>query len=218
MAETFAVIGLVAAIVQFVEVGSKVLARLADFTSAVDQVPKTFRHIKTNLPLIIDSLRRIESQAENSELDIFTQDALKNIVDECQREVDALDEILQKSIPAASASSWKKNKAALISFLRDTRVKQIETVLEKYVSTLTLHQVTRNASSASSSSVPTILNVAIREREAEGRVRTFKVLPSGRNDTFVGRDAIFKQIEQRLRVVRPGSQPKAALCGLGGIG
>ncbi len=46
MAEAVAVIGLVSAIVQLVGFGSKIVNRLDEFQSNVDQVPQTFRDIK----------------------------------------------------------------------------------------------------------------------------------------------------------------------------
>ena len=55
-AETLAVLGLVSAIVQFVNFGSKIVERLNEFESAVQEVPKTFQTINVQLPLLIDTL------------------------------------------------------------------------------------------------------------------------------------------------------------------
>lgn len=41
--DPLAVIGLVSAIVQFVDFGNKVVGRLNDFRESIDEVPKTFR-------------------------------------------------------------------------------------------------------------------------------------------------------------------------------
>jgi hypothetical protein len=59
MAEALAVVGIVSSIIQVVEFSAKVADRLNDFASSVGEIPKAFRHIQTELPLIIDSLRRI---------------------------------------------------------------------------------------------------------------------------------------------------------------
>lgn len=49
------------------------------------------------------------------------------------------------------------------------------------------------------------------------RQAIFWLVPHGRNASFVGRDAVFQRIDEEL-TVKEGVQPKAALCGLGGIG
>lgn len=45
----------------------------------------------------------------------------------------------------------------------------------------------------------------------------FWLVPFDRNISFVGRNETFTEIDQTFEV-KDGSQPKAALCGLGGIG
>jgi hypothetical protein len=45
----------------------------------------------------------------------------------------------------------------------------------------------------------------------------FTLIPFDRNPHFVDREDIFKQIDESFKV-KEGSQPKAALFGLGGIG
>jgi hypothetical protein len=48
MAEALAIIGLISAIVQFIDAGTKVVGRLNEFTSDVNEAPRTFR---VNWPL-----------------------------------------------------------------------------------------------------------------------------------------------------------------------
>lgn len=45
----------------------------------------------------------------------------------------------------------------------------------------------------------------------------FWIVPFDRNISFVGRNETFTEIDQAFEV-KDGSQPRAALCGLGGIG
>jgi N-terminal domain on NACHT_NTPase and P-loop NTPases len=205
MADPITAIGLVAAILQFIEIGARVASRMSDFSNSVDDIPKTFRHIKINLPLIVDSLRRIKAQAELQGLDKATQDALTGVVDECHREVCSLNDILDRAIPPAGASSWERRRLAIASFAKDKKVKAIEKALETYVRTLTLHQSVQSAGP--------VVHLAVQP----SKPKIHFLLPFDRNSTFVGRVGIFKEIEQKF-AVKEGSQPKAALCGLGGIG
>jgi hypothetical protein len=64
MAEAAAVIGLVSAIVQLVQFGSKIVNRLDEFQSNVGQVPQTFRDIKNQLPLLLNALRRTKKDVQ----------------------------------------------------------------------------------------------------------------------------------------------------------
>jgi hypothetical protein len=63
MAEAVAVIRLVSAIVQLVDYGTKIIKRLNEFQSDIDQVPQTFRDIKNQLPLLLNTLQRTKAQA-----------------------------------------------------------------------------------------------------------------------------------------------------------
>ncbi|KAL2053474.1 hypothetical protein ABVK25_006125 [Lepraria finkii] len=56
MAEAVAVAGLVAAIIQLADFGTKVVSRLNEFLISLYDVPATFRAIKTEFPLLLDTL------------------------------------------------------------------------------------------------------------------------------------------------------------------
>jgi hypothetical protein len=58
--EALAVVGLVSSIVQFVDFSSKVIERLDDFHTAVDRAPKAFEGIRTELPLLLDTLQHVQ--------------------------------------------------------------------------------------------------------------------------------------------------------------
>ena len=55
MAEALAIVGLVSAIVQFVDFGGKIMERLNEFNSDIQEVPKTFQAVKVQLPLLINT-------------------------------------------------------------------------------------------------------------------------------------------------------------------
>lgn len=199
-------IGLAAAIAQFVELAARVVERVSDFSSSVHQVPQAFRRIHTELPLIIDCLERIKAHDEKGVLVKSTREALRPVIQECFEETGRLNEILIKAIPSADASSWERKKKAITSLGSDKKVEQIADALGKYISTLTLHQVLANASAA-----PTV------EEPAPSYSKPVWLVPFDKNSLFVGRNGIFEAIAASLKV-KDGSQPKAALCGLGGIG
>ena len=56
MAEALAIVSLISSIVQFVDFSSKIVHRLNEFHSSLDEVPKSFRDVKIELPLLVDTL------------------------------------------------------------------------------------------------------------------------------------------------------------------
>lgn len=197
-------IGLAAAIVQFIDIGAKVAKRLHSFSNDLDQVPKAFRQMSVNLPLIVDGLRRIKLQEDSDKLDEATRSALRPVVTECIRSTEELSGILDKTLPSATASSWERRKKALLSLGKDRKVEEISEALDRYVQVLTFHQVI-----SAGTSHP--------EAPPAYETLTFWLVPLDRNASFVGREDILRQIDLTFQV-KEGSQPKVALYGLGGIG
>ena len=72
-----------------------------------------FRAIKTQLPLLVDSLQQVKRQAELGNVDLETQKALIPVIDECLEQVSSLEESIQKIVPVAGDSSWQRSRKAL---------------------------------------------------------------------------------------------------------
>jgi hypothetical protein len=204
MAEALAVVGVVSSIIQLVDFSAKVVKRLEDFTRSAGEVPRTFRQIKTELPLITNSLRRIQEQAQVKSVDEATIDAVEPVIKDCLREVGRLDAILDKAVPSGEASSWERRKKAFLSLGKDKQVEDIATLIGRYVQVLTLHQAIEGSRPPDS-------------HQAAAKPRSYALIPSDRNPKFVEREDVFTQIEKIFNV-KEGSQPKTALFGLGGIG
>jgi hypothetical protein len=62
MAEALAVVGIVANITQLVDFGAQVLKRFEEYQSTLTEIPEAFRHIKAELPVLLDALTRRRSQ------------------------------------------------------------------------------------------------------------------------------------------------------------
>ena len=110
MAEALALVGLVSAIVQFIEFGTEIASRLHEFH--VSDVPKTFRDIKTELPLLLDTLQRTKEQAEAGLVSKSTQQALLPVVEGCRSQVELLNDTLVKALPMPGDDSWKRGMNA----------------------------------------------------------------------------------------------------------
>jgi hypothetical protein len=209
MAEALAVIGLVSSIVQFVDFSTKVVRRLDDFATLVGEVPKAFRHIQTELPLITDSLRRIQNQAKSGMTDSVTIDAVNAVIKNCQQEISRLGIIFDTTLPAEGDSPWDRRKKAFLSLGKDKHVEEIAESLGRYVRALTLHQAVEG------SKPDPQLHPQLQPQPTKPKY--FSLIPFDRNPNFIEREDVFKQIDDSFKV-KEGSQPKAALFGLGEIG
>lgn len=213
MAEALAVVNLVAAIVQFVDFGTKVVARLNEFTSDIKEVPKTFRDIKIRLPLIINTLDRTQKQADAGYVSKATADSLKPLVDGCLEQVKLLEHMLDRFIPAKNASSWQKRLQALKSLAHDRDVQQITSVLDRDIQSLTFHQTTTSLDLSNKLLVREAAPLSGEDLPTSPRKPIFMV-PFQREDRFVGRVDILDEINLKLKT----RQPRAALAGIGGVG
>ena len=142
MAEALAIVGLVSSIVQFVDFSLKIVHRLNGFHSSLDDVPKSFRDIKIELPLLVDTLERTKKQTEDGCFSKNTQEAIWSVVKGCQSQVERLNGVLEETLPIKGDSSWKRGKKALLSISQEKNVQQITTTFRNYVQTLTYHQAT----------------------------------------------------------------------------
>jgi hypothetical protein len=139
MAEALAVVGVVSSIVQLVDFGSKVLQRLHEYQTAVGEIPKSFRAIKRELPILLDTLEQTKSAAKNDTLREETRLALLPVIEGCVNNVKALDDIIDKNLPV-TGDSWKeKSRKAVASFRQDAKVNRIIGEIQSHIHTLTYY-------------------------------------------------------------------------------
>jgi hypothetical protein len=210
MAEALAIVGLVSAIIQFVDFGSKVVERLNEFGSDIHELPKAFQAIKVQLPLLIDTLNRTQRQATAGHISDATAVALIPLIDACLNEIKVLQIILDKTIPPQKSSSWKRRLLALKSLAHDKDVDRSITKLESHIRLLTFHQSTSNSDDLL---ILRVLPQAYSSTPRQPRKPVFMV-PFDRDETFVGRKDILDSIHQKVNA----SRRHAVLTGIGGVG
>ena len=139
MAEALAVVGVVSNIVQLVDFGSKVLRRLDDFQTSLGETPKVFRHIKTELPILLDTLKQTQVAIEKGAIRDETKQALVPVVNGCRTQVELLDGIIEKGLVLPGDSWRRKGSKAITSLWQDSKVKNITTDLRNYIQSLTYY-------------------------------------------------------------------------------
>ncbi|KAF2681949.1 hypothetical protein K458DRAFT_75668 [Lentithecium fluviatile CBS 122367] len=139
MAEALATVGVVASIVQLVDFSARVVGRLEQFHSSVGEVPKSLRHINTELPVLSTTLHQIRQAIEVDSVGNGTRDALVPVIDGCQEQIEQLDAILEKTLPVINDSWRTKSKKAIVSLHQDDKVENITKILRNYIATLTFY-------------------------------------------------------------------------------
>ena len=218
MAEAFAVIGIVANIVQLADFGAKVLERLNEFQSRSQEIPKPFRDVKIELPILLQTLKETKLAIQHRNVDEETTKALLLVVNGCQDQITLLDDLLKKVLPNQTDSWTKKTGKALLSFRQDSKINGITTGLRTHIQSLTNYRV-----AVLSTQTPAIgiyqYSLDIRRgstniyEELSFRPKPSSTVPFRRDRDFIYRD-ILSDIHAKC------SEPAArvALVGLGGVG
>ncbi|KAF2186324.1 TPR-like protein [Zopfia rhizophila CBS 207.26] len=200
MAEAVPVVGIVASIIQIVDFGSRVLKRLEEYQSKLGETPEAFRHIKAELPVLLDALRQTKAVIDAGSMQGETKKALLPAVEGCGVQIKSLDDVIVKTLPVSGDSWARRGRKALGSLRYDAKVEKITVVVRGYIQTLTYH------AAASSSLRP------LAERTAR-RPSPSSTVPFRRDPHFVDRE-ILTEIDCKTQ--QPAS--RVALVGLGGVG
>lgn len=139
MADPLTVIGIVTNIVQLVDFSTKVFERINDFQSKHGENKKAFQHVKAQLPLLQEILRQTKEKIDNGTIEESTKAALLPAVEGCKNQVEALDDLVAKTLPAVGDSSLKSTAKAIRSIGRDGKIESITKILRGYIATLTFY-------------------------------------------------------------------------------
>lgn len=148
MAEALAVVSVVANIIQLVDFGTRVLSRLEQYQSTVAEVPEAFRHIKTELPVLLLALSQTKAASDAGQLGDTSKRALLQVIEGCTAQIKALDGVIEKALPAPGDSWTSRGKKAIRSLRYDAKVERITRVIRGYVQTLTYHAAASSKPSA----------------------------------------------------------------------
>jgi hypothetical protein len=220
MAEAVAVISLLSSIVQLVDFGTKLIDRLNEFASATEDVPVFFRSIKSQLPLAIITLQRVEEQARSSRVRNTDAQALKPVVDNSLDKTKKLTEFLDSAVPVGSFSTLQKRWQGLNSLRYDKKVQKCAERLQANIQVLIIHQTTTNSdiveqireslSKLTLSPPPQSLNFSFGLNLGHA--------PEVAEGTFVGRQAEVIQLDQWLSPRSTGPVQSNYQVGRGGGG
>ncbi|KAF2239753.1 TPR-like protein [Viridothelium virens] len=204
MAEALAAVSIVANIVQLVNFGSRVLKRLEEYQSKLGDIPEAFRHIKAELPVLLDALQQTQSRINVGSVRDESKKALLPAVEGCRIQIRLLDNVVAKVLPASGDSWIKRGGKTFRSLHYDAKVERITVVLRGYIQTLTYH--------AAASLGPFADGPLPRPTTSIQSIPSSTV-PFRRDPHFVDRQ-ILAEVDCRSRQLAS----RLALVGLGGVG
>ena len=215
MAEAIAAISIVSSILSLVTFGDTVIKRLNEFMSNVQDLPECFSHISIQLPLLVDVAQRLYEQGKQDEIGAPTQRALLPVIQGLCTEIKKLDDVLQRVLPSAKASTWQKGVKAIKSIGLQKDVEGFAAVIRDYVSNLTAFQATHNGD--------LIRDLSILLKN-QGLTTSTVALPASSkavwmvmydiDEDFIGRDGIIETIQLQFE----GQRRRVAVAGIGGVG
>lgn len=186
---------------QCIDVGSQIVSRLKEFSKDGTNPPEPFRKISTTLPIITQGFLRIQTELNSGQSASNTPE-IRSFLGNALKDLERLQDRLEKALPQQGESRWRKHYKAVQSMFREDEIMGIASNVEHYMSVWQHIESTtswRTRPQTTLSSGP------------------FWVVPPNRNECFSGREDTLRQIETMFGNFK-SSQPRVALCGLGGIG
>ncbi|MCJ1307684.1 hypothetical protein MMC25_001332 [Agyrium rufum] len=139
MAEVVLAIGLAASIVSLLDFGAKVISRIDEFQSTLDEVPKSCRNIKVEFPLLVDTLKKKQNVVDLGSITEETQKALLPVIRACSEQPRSLDTLLDKALLKADDSRNKRHKKIVNSLQQEGEVEKVTSTIRSYIQTLTYY-------------------------------------------------------------------------------
>ncbi|MCJ1478089.1 Ankyrin repeat domain-containing protein 44 [Lambiella insularis] len=137
---------LAASVLQFVQFGMQVADRLQDYRSSnPNEIPKSLQAICTQLPLLLNAFKRINSETSLNKLDFDTKCILKGVVAGCMTQVGEIEDIVRQISNQPGQSLAVKMRKVFVSMKSEDKVWAIERNLHTYISVLILHHVVESS-------------------------------------------------------------------------
>lgn len=138
MAEAVAVVGLVAAIAQFIEYASRLSTRLDEVAGNSG----SFASLKARLMAVTAVVKRIRKQAELGRLSAFDGEPLVHLITNTGEDVQALLVLLEQALPGAKDKAMARYVKAARSLSKDKEIQRITSRLHESIQVISLFQTT----------------------------------------------------------------------------
>jgi hypothetical protein len=148
MAE-LAAISAAASIIGLIDFTAKIVRRLQEHQSLVEDIPAALKQVTTELPLLKLTLHKLEVTFQKGQMDPDVETTVLPVFKVCNRAMQALGVMLAKILPNEGDSVWKRPGKALKSLRYDTKmdgtITQVRTQVRTHVRSLILISLSLDA-------------------------------------------------------------------------
>ena len=116
-----AAIGIASSLVTFSDVAWRVLKRLKEYSDRVEEVPAVIKHIKAQLPILMERVAELGQENEDESSIISPQSALAVAVRNCGEQIKDLDVLTMKMCLEKGDPKFKQLRKALFSVRHEKR-------------------------------------------------------------------------------------------------
>lgn len=132
MAEAVALVGLAAAVAQFIEYGMKLADRLEELSSSTSDRANAFSALKARLPAVLGVLGLVKRQIERGVFDVAEAKTLLPIIENTNAHVSALIAVMEKIAP----SQAKKKESLVVKYFTAMRSLSLDAEVQKITARL----------------------------------------------------------------------------------
>ena len=194
-----AAVGVSSSLVTFSDVAWRVLKRLKEYSDRIEDAPAVIKHIRAQLPILVEKMTELEQENEDGSLIIPPQSALAVAVRNCGEQIKDLDALTMKMCLEKGGPKLKLLRKALFSVRHEEKVSKAWAELESYKTTFMLRF--------------TEVRATVRKPETSQSTKLAFMVPFEKDLKFVGRSDTITKVDQKLR-----TQSRVALTGIGGVG
>ena len=218
-AEAAAVVGLVSAIASLIDLSTRTVFRLREFSSKSSDIPASFSSLSVRLPSLTTSLERISANAKTEHLQSTAVDALEAVVRDTLVQLQIVQAHLLKIIPSEDASKLSRAFIALKSLAKEEKINHTVEKIFKNIKVLILDQTTQHTE-LSNKILVALSNLSFKPPETEFvRGVCLNRAPQIPADAYVGRTHKLQQLRHALQTARLDHQRSlVVISGMGGMG
>ncbi|KAF3904087.1 hypothetical protein ABW20_dc0109725 [Dactylellina cionopaga] len=132
------IMGLVGSIIGFMGIAHNILASI-QACSTTKAIPKVFKHVAIQLPLIIEIMKQIEVDCRNGSVWSDAQTTLIPVVNGCLEQATVLEKLILEMLPTPREYKIRIIKKAIARMCKRKAIVFSLNILESYKSTLSLY-------------------------------------------------------------------------------
>ena len=209
MAEAIALIGFIASIATFIDIGVKLTIRLKEYESEATGLPESLANIANQLPLLTSITQGIKAACESGQISCDRAKDLAPVIEGCQRQLDTLGRLVSQLSLSKGDSRARRITKAFANIGKESKLREIRRSLETFKTVISAY-FNYEAS----------LGRSLHSDSTTEETKHFYEVPSLHVARFFGRQALLSKVKESLNIEGNGYPRRrvSVLLGMGGQG